>query len=148
MVLAKNGAKTMILGGISELKVVGVFDRGIPNKERICIVVNEPTNMGQFGLLIGIQQETSFAYPLRDNFYWFGEGLVSKEDWIFVYTGPGQAKIAPIPGTTSGNLYSLHWDRAETILHNHLFVPILIRMDAVDVHSEPTSLPKSSDDTA
>ena len=134
----------MIVGDVSELKVAGVYERGKPNQERICIVAGEPVNMGQFGLLLGIRQEGGFASPIRDNFFWFGDGYVFKDDWIFVYTGPGENRVAEIPGTT-GKLYSLHWGRDKTILHLPELVPILFRVDAVNIFTETPALPSISD---
>ncbi len=90
----------MIVGNITELKVVGVIDRGIPKQERIVVVANETVSMGQFGLLLGIQGKEGFAFPIRDNFFWFGDGFLSKGDWIFVYNGPVETRVAEVPGTT------------------------------------------------
>ena len=41
------------------------------------------------------------ATPIRDNLLWFGDGLVNKDDWIYVYTGPGEARSSLIPNTNS-----------------------------------------------
>lgn len=136
----------MIVESIFELRVVGVYDRGNPNQERIVIVANEVVNMGQFGLILGIRQQKGFAVPIRDNFYWFGDGYVFKGDWIFVYTGPGEARTAELPGAT-GKLYSLHWGRANTILTHPEIVPILLRVDGVDVHTDTQALSGASGQT-
>jgi hypothetical protein len=129
----------MILQNISELTVVGVHERGIPNQERIVILVNQPVNLGQYGLMIAIKGSPGEGFPIKDNLLWFGNGMVSEGDWLFVYTGPGQAKASDIPNAQS-KLYSIHWGRTTTILQDKELVPILFRMDAVQVLIESSNL--------
>jgi len=133
----------MRVGDITELFLMGVFDRGKPNQERIVLFVNELVNMGQFGLMLGVRQQDGFAFPIRDNFYWFGDGYVSPGDWIFLYTDPGEPRNSVIPNS-SNNTYSLHWGRDEVILGNPEIVPILFRVDAVNILTETPALPNSS----
>ena len=125
---------------IFELTVAGVFGRGTPNEERIVLTVNETVNMAQFGLLLGIRLEEGTAAPIRDNFFWFGEGWVRRGDWIFVYTGPGGALSQELPGG-SQKLYTLHWGRDKTILNHPDLVPILFRLDAVTIPAETPKIP-------
>ena len=129
----------MIVGPINELSVVDVYERGVPNAERIVIGVNEPVNMGQFGLLLGVRQQQGSAYPLRDNFFWFGDGYVRKGDWILVYTGPGESRTTELPGTST-KAYSLHWGREQTVLILQEIVPILFRLDAVNIPAQPPQI--------
>ncbi len=65
----------MIVDLITELSA-GVFDRGIANKERIVLFVNESVNLGQYGLMIGIRGGDGGAFPIRDNMLWFGDAIV------------------------------------------------------------------------
>ena len=127
----------MIVENISGLTIVGVFDRGVPNQERIVIRANEIIDLGRYGLMLGIRLEQGMARPIRDNLFWFGDALLMKGDWIFVYTGPGEGKDAPVPNSQE-RIYSIHWGRKETILHHDELVPILFRVDAVQTPSEPT----------
>lgn len=130
----------MIVGDILELSVVGVFDRGVPNKERIALLVNETLNLGQYGLMVGVRASEGTAFPIRDNLLWFGDGLVSKGDWVFVYTGPGEARATTLPNTNE-RVFSIHWGRKQTFLHDRNLVPILFRVDAVQVPNETQTLP-------
>lgn len=130
----------MILNPITEF-AVSVYDRGVANQERIVLFVNERVNLGQYGLMIGVRGQPGFAVPIKDNMFWFGDGIVNKGDWIFVYTGPGEAKTTMLPNTQQ-RLYSIHWGRNETILHHPDLVPILIRVDAVQVPQEIKDLAK------
>ena len=131
----------MIVLPVTELTIIGVYERGIANQERIVIFVNENLNLGQYGLMIGVRSVRNTAFPIRDNLLWFGDGLVNKGDWIFVYTGPGEPKTTTLPNTT-GTLYSIHWGRDKTILNHQDLVPMLFRVDAVQTPCEKTSLPQ------
>ena len=122
---------------------MGAVERGVPNQERIVIRANDIVNMGQFALLLGVRQQLATAAPIRDNFYWFGDGVVSRGDWIFVYTGPGEGRMNELPGTTE-KLYTVHWGRTQTVLHSVEVVPVLIRIDAVQVPTEQHTLPGHS----
>lgn len=138
----------MIVSDISELTVVGVLDRGVPNQERIILCVNQILNLGQYGLMIGIRATQGMAFPIKDNLLWFGDAIVSKGDWVFVYTGPGEARVNTLPNNQE-TLYSIHWGRKDTIFLNREIVPILFRVDAVQIPAEtvqvthqPVSLPQ------
>lgn len=128
---------------ITEMTIVGVFDRGVANQERIMIRVNETVNMGQYGLLLGLRSEGAAAIPINDCFYWFGEGLVHSGEFIFVYTGPGEPVDSILPDNKT-KTYSLHWGRDTTVLQNIEVVPILFQTDAVFVFQNQPQLPAQS----
>ena len=140
MVLAIAGEEPLIINEITELLVRGAFDRGIPNQERIVLQANATVDLGQFALLLGIRQQPGFAVPLRDNFFWFGDGIVSRGDWIFVYTGPGEGRSHSVPGTTE-KLYTAHWGRKTTVLSSVEVVPIIVRFDGVQILVETEKVP-------
>jgi hypothetical protein len=131
----------MIVGLIDELTIVGIHDRGVPNQERIVITVNDTINLGQYGLMIGIRGTRGMAFPIKDNLLWFGDGVVNKGDWVFIYTGPGQAKVSSLPNTNEC-IYSLHWGRDWTAFASQELVPILFRIDAVQVPTNTMDLTK------
>jgi hypothetical protein len=126
----------MIVADITELALMGVYDRGIPNQERIVLLARQQLNVGQYGIMLGIRMSSALpskmAQPVRDNLFWFGDGILNAGDWIFLYTGPGQARAGIVPNTIQ-RMYTMHWGRKETILHHPDLVPILFRMDAVIV---------------
>ena len=126
----------MILEGITELTIISINDRGIPNQERLAIQVNKDTDMGQYAVLIGVKAEKGFAYPINDNLYWFGDGQVSKGDWVFLYTGKGKPRATDIPNQNQ-KIYTIHWGRDYTILNDTNIVPILLRADGVIVPTAP-----------
>lgn len=120
----------MIVDPITELGIVGVYDRGIANQERIVLYANETVNMGKYGVMIGVRAVNRTAFPIRDNLLWFGDGVVSKGDWIFIYTGPGTPRQTTLPNSEE-RLITVHWGQKETILGNKELLPILFRVDAV-----------------
>lgn len=126
----------MILSHIPELDIVGIFDRGVPNKERIVIRPTREVNMGQFGLLLGIKKGNGLASPIWDHFLWFGDGTIKPPEWIFIYTGQGvprQAKNIP----TGEPAAVIHWNKKTTILNDSNIAPILIRVDGVNIAEVP-----------
>lgn len=122
---------------IDELTIKGIYDAGVPNMERIVLQVNLAIDLGLYGLMVGVRGSEGVAYPVRDNLLWFGNGWVSKGDWIFIYTGPGEGRTTNLPSTDE-RLFSIHWGKKQTIFQNHDLVPILFRMDGVQI---PTGLP-------
>lgn len=129
----------MMVGTIEELSIMAVLERGVPNKECIAIQANAIVNLGQYGLMLGISSGSRGAWPIKDNLLWFGDGWIKKDDWLFVYTGPGRAESNSLPNSTE-TLYSIHWDRKQTIFHMREVVPILFRVDAVNVDNAPPAL--------
>jgi hypothetical protein len=130
----------MIVTLITEISVVGVYDRGQPNQERIVLLVNEQLNIGQYGLMIGIRANNGTAFPVRDNLFWFGDGLINKGSWIFIYTGPGTPQVSTVPNT-SDMMYTVHWGRSETMFMSNDIVPILFKTDAVQIPLTGAALP-------
>jgi len=131
----------MIVADLLELKLLPVADRGVPNRERIAIYVKETINMGQYGVMIGHAVVDRTAIPYQDNLFWFGGGIVNKGDWILLYTGKGTPRTDK-GEVTGGKIYSVHWGRESTMFVNTNVVPILFRIDAVDVDSPPDNLPQ------
>jgi hypothetical protein len=130
----------MIVGLIEELSVVGIYDRGVPNQERIVLFVNTTINLGQYGIMLGIRDQAGTARPIRDNLFWFGDGIVNKGDWLFLYTGPGEPRFSTVPNNPE-KIFTLHWGRNVTILGEGIIVPILFKVESVQVPiSEPNLL--------
>ena len=128
----------MIVSDIYELTMLDVIDRNVPNKERIVLIANETIDLGQYGIMIGLKAQGNSAIPIKDNMLWFGNGVINKGDFLFIYTGPGETRETPLPNILE-KLYTIHWGRDRTIFYSPEFVPILFRVDAVRV--------PSSDDT-
>lgn len=131
----------MIVGDIQELKVVAVLDRGVANDECIVIRVDERVDLGQFGIMLGFQFPSKMARPYLDYLFWFGDGFVNQGDWIFIYTGAGEARTSASMDKQH-NLFSVFWGRGSTVFANTNIVPILFRVDAVDIPNQPENVPQ------
>jgi hypothetical protein len=132
----------MIVADLQELKLFPVADRGVPNQERVPIQVLRTTDMGQFGLLVGISSYQKLATPVQDNLFWFGDGLVNAGDWILLYTGSGTARTDDWTTPPGSKVYSVHWGRPTTIFANSSVVPILFAVQGADVGLSPSDLPQ------
>ncbi len=130
----------MILQQLTELTLMGVIDANKANQERIAISVNETINLGSFGIMVGIRATNGMAVPIRDNFLWFGEGIVNQGDWILVYTCAGQPTVYEIPNTTN-KIYSIHWGRQKTMFGHADVVPVLFSVGSVQVPESPIAIP-------
>lgn len=133
----------MILENLTELTIAAVLDRGVPNKECIAIEVNSPLNTLQYGVLLGTANpNTSTVFPIRDNYYSFGQGTLNAGDWIFLYTGSGSTRIGQSNDGLS-KLYSLYWERPMTMFYDSNVIPILFRMDAIQFVPPSKALPQT-----
>jgi hypothetical protein len=119
---------------VEELSLVGVFDPGVPNMERIVLRAEQPIDLANYGLMLGVRGPEGGAFPLRDNLLWFGNGWIGVDDWLFVYTAPGVGRVSEVPNSES-KLVSIHWGKKQTVFQNRELVPILFRMDAVHVYA-------------
>jgi hypothetical protein len=135
-----EGAKKMIVNDINELSIICILDRGIANKEAIAISVNEDVDLGQYGIMLGLYDHSNRARPFQDSMFWFGDGMVTKGDWLFINTGEGDPRKTESADHLN-NVFSLYWNKAATVFANSNVVPILFRVDAVDVLSPPENVP-------
>ena len=132
----------MIVANLEELLLYPVADRGVPNAERIPIFVRERIDLGQFGLMIGYSAPDKFAMPIKDNLYWFGDGFVNPGDWIMLYTGNGSPRTDDLDQKQGSKMYTIHWGRAQTMFAHSQIVPVLFKIDAVDIGVPPGNLPQ------
>jgi hypothetical protein len=118
----------------------GVYDRGVPNQERIVLRARSAFDAGQFAIGLGVHQATyldfPIAVPIPDQFLWFGNANVEAGAWIFLYTGAGEPRKTTVSGT-SVPAYVIYWNKATTVLANSSVVPILFRLAGVQVMQPP-----------
>lgn len=118
----------IVLPAVHELSLVGVADAGVPNQERIILRPMESVNLAPFGLFLGFTNPDGSARPLLDNFFWFGEVIVSPPSWIIVYTGPGEFQQSKLPDREE-QAYVYHWGKPATVFGQGM-VPLLFRLGA------------------
>ena len=133
----------MIVGDVTELGIVTIFERGVANKECIAVAVRQAVNVGRYGLMIGQHDATAGqnSIPFFDNLFWFGDGVVNAGDWLFVYTGPGAPSTSWAENRVN-KIYTLHWGKQHTMFANTTVVPILFRVDAVNILLPPGDQPQ------
>lgn len=130
----------MIIADLSELLLYPVAKRGVPNEERIPIFVQETTDMGRYGIMLGQPGIQGLTLPFQDNLFWFGDGVVDSGNWILVYTGSGSPRRFDWTQPPGSQVYVVHWGRSKTMFANSQVVPILFRTDAVAVGKPPDDL--------
>lgn len=132
----------MIVSDLRELRISQIHDRGIPNKECFSIYAHQRVDLGRYGIMLGSYiNPTDGAFPFRDNMFWFGNGYIEQGDWIFVFTGEGSPSTIKASNNIN-NIYSVYWGRRTTLFANTNVVPVLFRVDAVDVLAPPDNLPQ------
>lgn len=97
--------------------IVKIFDRGIVNKECLAIKISANTDLKYFLVL-----STKYATPESLNpkpvaTFWFGPKLVKTGDFIFLYTGTGNASQSLSKDGLSTN-YFFYWNQPKTLWNN------------------------------
>ena len=131
----------IFLPEVRGLRLIKVFERGVPNQEAVCLRAEEHVDVGQYGLVLGWLQAPNLAMPIKDSFFYFGPGPVNKGDWIFVYTGRGEPRKATASDGTSA-IYTLHWGRSATLFANSNIVPVLFQVGGVTIGEGPENKPQ------
>ncbi len=127
-------------------ELLGVYDRGIPNKERVVIKADDYAELSRFFVGVGIRQPAYSVNPINDNSLWMGSGFVSPGDWIFVYTGTGLPRADKIPNQKN-TIYTLHWGRSGVLFQSPEIVPFIYRLDGVRLPNEMNEqIPHSEED--
>ena len=127
-----------------ELTFHGVFDAGVPNRERLVLQPNVSVNMAQFGILVGWKNPNGHVTPIWDNFFWFGEAIISPPMWIVVMTRGGQFEATKHP-TTGEPMHVCFWGRKQTVFENPNVVPVLFQIGTLQIGNKalPQALPQS-----
>lgn len=124
---------------ITDIELFGVYDRGVPGKERVVIKVLNDLNIGEYALVIGMQESSGAAVPLYDHFFWFGVGYLKASQWIHVYTGIGR----PTSGKgeiTKEDIFNVYWGKEKTVFDLKPIVPVLIKIGEIVVAKTNTEL--------
>ena len=121
----------MIIPVIDEVQVIGVADRGVPNKERVLLRPLVSTNLQNFVLAVGYpDSDFERIIPIRDFVYFFDNVVVEASSWVAVYTGPGQTEVSRMP-TTLEKAYSYHWGHKSLLFAKPEIIPVLFRVAAM-----------------
>ncbi len=120
----------MILPPILELSLQGVFDSGVPNRERIILRPTEDVDLTQFGIMLGVRMDGGAVWPIRDQFFWFGNIRVAPPSWIVVVTRAGEFRTTNHP-KTGHTIYWMFWGRNEVVFSDGKIVPVVFQIGSV-----------------
>ena len=118
------------------IQLLGAFDRGVPNQERITFFVTEEANLASFLVIVGYQFHPGGAIPIDNGVFWFGNQNVDAGYTIFLYTGKGERRLTTVSGSNTPALV-LHWGRDHTMFNDRNIVPMLLQLVGAQVGSSP-----------
>lgn len=114
-----------------DLSVIGIYDAGVANLERIVLRADKPVDLAGYLLLIALRgQAGGGSIPLRDNMLWLGNTSIDAGDWVYVYTGPGVAQTTALPNNPN-KVVSLYWGKNQTIFQATHLTAALIKIEHV-----------------
>lgn len=124
----------MIPNLFPDLQIFGVYDRGLPNLERIVLRVNQNTNLSQYFIVLGYRGHLGVdtVLPIQDQFLWLGSNVIESPAWVFIYTGSGSPVITHEKHTKEP-LHSLYWNKPNVVLAHNDIVPALLHVDSVQI---------------
>ncbi|MCL1552495.1 hypothetical protein [Xanthomonas nasturtii] len=113
------------------LSIVGIYDPGIANLERVIFRANTQVNLASYLLFAAFKAQHGIgAVPLTDNSMWLGNSMAEQGDWVYIYTGPGTAQVNVVP-TTPNRIISLYWGKNHTIFQASHLTVALVKIDTV-----------------
>jgi hypothetical protein len=118
------------LPDIPELDYWGIYERGVPGKERIVFKPRIGVMLTQYCIVVGQNDVGGMFRPFFDNAFFFPDVAVVPPAWVFVFTGRGTATIT-FEGHTKEPLHSLYWGRSETIFHDPRVVANLFPFESM-----------------
>jgi hypothetical protein len=123
---------------LPDIQIFGVYDRGVPNLERVVLRVNRSTNLSQYMLVLGYRGHAGAdtVLPIPDQSLWLGSTIIEAPSWIFIYTGSGNAGISQ-EKQTKEPLHSLYWNKPQVMLTHDDIVPALLHIDYVQIGNKP-----------
>lgn len=138
---------------LPDLQIFGIYDRGLPNKERIVLRVNQPVNLAEYFLILGFRGSmgANVIVPITDHSLWLGSNFINVPGWVFIFTGSGNAGLSQEMHTKEP-VHTLYWNRPQVLLEHNDIIPALIHIDYVDIGNQPNKtlpdLSKKPENTA
>lgn len=130
------------MSAADEIRVVGVFDAGVPNLERVVLQANTSVELASYCVIVAFKAPLGGPnIPLRDHFFWLGSTTLEAGDWIFLYTAPGTAQLNPLPNAPE-RLLSLYWHKPQTIFQDRNLTAGLIRVETARFPLDAPQLPR------
>jgi hypothetical protein len=122
---------------LDEFSFLGVFDRGVPNRERFVFRPTRQVKLSEYIVSLAAKVDSPRPglpvtfLPIPEYTLWFNhEGMIGPDYWIFVYTGPGERQMTKEAATKEPALV-LHWGLENTVLSDPATEPILLHLDGI-----------------
>jgi hypothetical protein len=109
------------------LSIAGIFDRGVPNKERIALSVAVEANLSSYVTLLSRYnpgRQTIASGNMTS--YWFSPATVKPGDFVILYTGSGTNASNPRP--TGGTNHFFYWGLKSTIFDDPESCAVLLEL--------------------
>jgi hypothetical protein len=123
------------------LHSIPVLDRGVPNRECVALRATQTVDLANYAIFVGIKMASGKAIPVIDHFFWFGNNIIQRDDWVFVYTRNGTKSYEPITDRPANKLLRLYWARTTVLFQNADVVPVVIRMEDIQIGHVPLQKP-------
>jgi hypothetical protein len=118
---------------IAELRLLGAFDRGVPNRERITLrVQGQSVNLGNYFLILASQRQPYSAAPIPNQSLWLGEMALEPWTWLHVFTGHGSPRLTTQQKTGEA-AYVMHWGNRAVLLKDEHVVPVILQVGGITV---------------
>jgi hypothetical protein len=120
------------------IEIFGVYDRGIPNLERIVLRVNGAIDLTQYFVFLGFRAplNADLIIPMPDQFIWLGQTFIDTPGWVFIFTGGGKPGVSQEQNTKEP-VHSLYWNKPQTCLGHQDIVPALAHFDHLIIGNKP-----------
>jgi|ERR1700733_3667573 len=113
---------------MNRLTIVGIFDRGVANSERVAISVSVEANLTYYAVLLSAYTTGKTGVLAGSRLaYWFNPAIVKPGDWVILYSGPGPN--ATEKRTDGGTNHFFHWGLQNTIWHPPESCAILVELN-------------------
>jgi hypothetical protein len=126
----------------TEFAVWGVYDAGVPNKERLVLRANAWFALNHFGICVArvvrLDSGQEQHMPLESPLFWFPVQWAQPLDWIVVYTGSGAQET--VKSTDGHPMHLFYWGQKVTMFKagSQEIAPLVFRIvsfSAMPVHT-------------
>ena len=104
----------MIFPTLYEIEVIGTWDAGVPNKERIALHVREDLNLGAYCLVCGPSMGEAHLLTSNGHFFMFPAIDIEAGSWVVLYTGAGERRVSTMKDSGDPVLV-LHWGQPTVV---------------------------------
>jgi hypothetical protein len=98
------------------LEISGIIERGVPNKERVHLIVSQPANLAYYMIMESVLTAPNNILSGGRLAYWFGGGMVRYGDHVILYTRPGTDNA--VRRQDGGINHFFYWGLNKTIWNN------------------------------